>query len=600
MHAGTGVTPPQSHPADHAPGDASIISKLLLLSAVCALFLLVQYWPAINTLQLPDTDDNLRLVQIRDWLGGQGWFDLRQYRLDPPEGADIHWTRLVDIPYALLISLFAPFTGMMLAEKIATATVPLLILGATIATFAAIARRAIGPSAWGWPAVLLMMASPVVQMMSPLRIDHHGAQLLMLALMLWGLMAPHALRGGLIAGSALSTSLVIGVEMLPYLAIGAGCAVIFWIIDAREQARVRGLAIGIALVTTLGLWLFIPPRGRMSGLCDQLTNAYFPAVLAGSAALLAVSLLRARHWGTRAALATLAGSVALAAMFASGGVDCITDPYRAIDPVARRLWLNGVNEAAPLWLHDRETAYSMLAFPLIGLGGALWCWWHSRDERRRAWAVILLIGGASIILCTLSIRAGIPAQLFAIPGAAALMAAGRARLVASPSVLVRIFGTVALLGLVSGVVARLIIVQLTHKVETKVVQQREINADACKHPDSIAALNVLPPANFMTAIDLAPMLLVHSHHRAVAGPYHRNGKAIAATMIAFTGRDDIARAFIRAHHINYILICPGLDEHEIYKFRAPHGFQQRLLAGKGPSWLTPVRNHPAFRLYRVE
>jgi len=133
-----------------------------------------------------------------------------------------------------------------------------------------------------------------------------------------------------------------------------------------------------------------------------------------------------------------------------------------------------------------------------------------------------------------------------------------------------------------------------------VVQQREINADACKHPDSIAALNVLPPANFMTAIDLAPMLLAHSHHRAVAGPYHRNGKAIAATMIAFTGTDDIARAFIRAHHINYILICPGLDEHEIYKFRAPHGFQQRLLAGKGPSWLTPVRNHPAFRLYRVE
>ncbi len=573
---------------------------MLLIWTACALFLLVQYWPEINTLQLSDTDDNLRLVQIRDWLGGQGWFDLRQYRLDPPLGADIHWTRLVDIPYALLISLCAPLTGTMIAEKIATAFVPLLILGATIASFAAIARRAIGPSAWGWPAVLLMMAAPVVQMMSPLRIDHHGAQLLMLVLMLWGLMAPHALRGGLIAGAALSASLVIGVEMLPYLAIGAGCAVIFWIIDAKEQVRVRGLAIGIAGVTTLGLWLFIPPAGRNSGLCDQLTNAYFPAVLAGSAALLAASLVRARHWGMRAVLAVLAGSVALAALFASGGVECITDPYRAIDPDARRLWLNGVAEAVPLWLHDRETAYSMLAFPLIGLGGAAWSWWQNRDERRRAWAVILLIGFASIILCTLSIRAGIPAQLFAIPGAAALMSAGRTRLVASPSVLIRVLGTVALLGLVSGVIARLMIVQLTHKVETKAVQQQETNADACLRPDAIAALDALPPANFMTAIDFAPMLLAHSHHRAVAGPYHRNGKAIAATMIAFAGTDEMARAFTRAHHINYILICPGLNEHGIYKDRAPAGFQERLLAGKGPSWLTPVRTSPAFHLYRVE
>src|SRR3546814_9878226 len=35
--------------------------------------------------------------------------DLRQYRLNPPGGFDIHWSRLVDLPIAGLILLFKPF-----------------------------------------------------------------------------------------------------------------------------------------------------------------------------------------------------------------------------------------------------------------------------------------------------------------------------------------------------------------------------------------------------------------------------------------------------------------------------------------------------------
>ena len=34
------------------------------------------------------TDDAMRLVEVRDLIGGQGWFDLFQYRLDPPRHVD--------------------------------------------------------------------------------------------------------------------------------------------------------------------------------------------------------------------------------------------------------------------------------------------------------------------------------------------------------------------------------------------------------------------------------------------------------------------------------------------------------------------------------
>jgi hypothetical protein len=33
------------------------------------------------------------MMQVRALIKGQDWFDLRQYRLNPPFGADIHWSR---------------------------------------------------------------------------------------------------------------------------------------------------------------------------------------------------------------------------------------------------------------------------------------------------------------------------------------------------------------------------------------------------------------------------------------------------------------------------------------------------------------------------
>ena len=37
--------------------------------------LMAQHW-SVAALTLADTDDAMRLAQLRDWLAGQGWFDL--------------------------------------------------------------------------------------------------------------------------------------------------------------------------------------------------------------------------------------------------------------------------------------------------------------------------------------------------------------------------------------------------------------------------------------------------------------------------------------------------------------------------------------------
>src|SRR5689334_7529729 len=84
---------------------------LLLFWLAVSIYTLVERWAAIRGFSLGDTDDNMRIMQVRALLDGQGWYDLRQYRLNPPFGADIHWSRLVDLPIAALKLTLAPLVG---------------------------------------------------------------------------------------------------------------------------------------------------------------------------------------------------------------------------------------------------------------------------------------------------------------------------------------------------------------------------------------------------------------------------------------------------------------------------------------------------------
>src|SRR3954464_9180574 len=99
---------------------------LLLFWVLTAAILIYTRLGQIRGFGLGDTDDNMRMMQVRAWLSGQGWYDLRQYRMNPPGGADIHWPRLVALPIAGLKILFAPIVGGPTAERIAVAVAPLL------------------------------------------------------------------------------------------------------------------------------------------------------------------------------------------------------------------------------------------------------------------------------------------------------------------------------------------------------------------------------------------------------------------------------------------------------------------------------------------
>ena len=121
---------------------------LFLVWLVASAYFLFEKWSAIHWFALGDTDDNMRIMQVRALMHGQDWYDLRQYRLDPPDGANIHWSHLVDLPIIGIIVLTKPLFGGILAEKIAVALAPLIPLGVALTGLGLTARRLVAPGAY--------------------------------------------------------------------------------------------------------------------------------------------------------------------------------------------------------------------------------------------------------------------------------------------------------------------------------------------------------------------------------------------------------------------------------------------------------------------
>lgn len=556
-------------------------------------------WGAVRWLSLSDTDDNMRLAQVRAWLGGQGWFDLRQYRMDPPRGFDIHWSRIVDLPLAGLILFFRAFTTDQWAERLAAGIAPLLPLAVVAVGLAATARRLIGPNAWMLALAILPSATALSLMFMPMRIDHHGWQLACLAVTVAGLCDPRQARGGLLVGAASAVSLAIGLELLPYAAMAGAIIALRWVWDRAEAARLQVYALSLGGGATLGFALFASNANRVMR-CDALTPVWLSAVVVAAALLLLLGRLSPASRGVRLGLAVAAGAV-VAVGFATLYPQCLTRPEQVSDELART-WLNNVREAKPIYRHPFRTAFPIVMLPVIGLIGALIAAWRARGgDRGVGWAAVALFTAFATAILLWQARAGPSAQLLGIVGATALawmIAPALMRLRPWP---VSSLALAAAFLLVSGAFAKLALRYVPGAAPKPSVQRVNRAAARCGALPNLARLDSYPAQTVFTHVDLGPRLITTTHHRAVAGPYHRNGDAILDVHHAFRRSPAEARAIMRRHGATMLLVCPNLAEATIYRSRAPGGFYDQLARGGRFPWLRPLplpRGSP-FRLYRI-
>ena len=580
--------------------DRHWIALTLIAWVAVAAWSVFDRWGQIRWLSLGDTDDNMRLMQVRAWLGGQGWYDLRQYRLNPPAGFDIHWSRIVDLPIAGLILFFRLFTSNSWAERLACGIAPLLPLSIAMLGIGATVRRLVHTYAWPLSIVFLVGATATMLMYMPERIDHHGWQLAMLSLTLAGLCDPQARRGGGLVGVASAVSLSIGLELLPYAAMAGAIIALRWVWDRAEAERLSIYALTLGGGSTLGFALFAS-NANQAMRCDALTPVWLSVMIAAGMLLFLLARFGPASRGLRLALAVAAGA-AIVIGFAVMFPQCLGRP-EGVSPELQRNWLDNVREAKPIYKHSWRTGVAIATLPILGLIGALVAAWRARRESRAiGWVAVALFTTFAVLMLMWQVRAGPAAQLLAVPGTVALAWFVLPWLLGHRSVFIRVFGTVGAMVIISGFFVGIALKYVPAGKPKGYEKRVNMATGNCLRTTVLLALNKYPAQTMFTFVDMGPRLITITHHNAIAGPYHRNGAAILDVQHAFGGTPDAARAIIKRHGATMLLLCPNAAESTNYKARSPNGFYAQMGRNDVPAWLTPLplpRNSP-LRLFKVD
>ena len=576
--------------------------KLITLASwllFCAWFVYSR-WTNIHAFALGDTDDNMRMMQVRALLHGQDWFDLRQYRLNPPFGANMHWSRLVDLPLAAIILALRPFVGGADAERIAIAVAPMLPYLILLFGLAITARRLIDPRAFLFPIIAMIVAGLTNSMFMPTRIDHHGWQLALLSVSIAGLVDPKRVRGGVTLGVSTALSLAIGLEMVIYLAIAGAAVVLFWVADGDQRRRALAYAASLGGGVAIAFLTFASYTNRVA-VCDALSPVWLSDALLGSALLVVLAILTPADWRLRLALA--AGTAAVVAAFhALAWPHCLTR-LEGVSPEVYDLWLSKVREARPVYRHGWQAATLILALPVTGVIGWSLLAWRNRFDRDllRRTVAAALPAMIALLLLFWQTRTGPAAQMLAAVGAVAIVwilapivdrTRGPLRTLGVVAVALVGFGAVAPFGMK---------LAPAKKMTPRQVQIERANR-LCGFIGSYRPIAKLPKGRVFTFVDYAPRLITVTHHDSVMGPYHRNGEQIADAMKAFRGDVEQARRIFDKYRADYLLTCPESSTTTIFMSEAPKGFYAQLARGQVPEWLIPLPlpEKSPFRMWRIE
>ena len=559
----------------------------LLIFALCCLVLIRGSWTEITTLSGWDPDDQLRLVQLRDFLNGQGWFDNRQYRLNVPEGAPMHWSRLIELPLAALVLLFAPVFGQMQAEIIASTIMPLLLFGGIIFLLSRVARHVGGQVAGVAAAIIAAMSVPLVMQLRPMRIDHHGWQIAMAVLALASLFHSNARNSGLVLGAALGVWLHISLEGAPMSAAFFLYLGWQWLTRPDEAARLFWTIAAFAL-SSVGLFLGTQAQGLGASIyCDTISPPHIWAILIATTIMLPGLNWAPRQTAIRALIMLSAGGASIVAM-ALRAPECLTGAFSTLDPLVREYWYIYVKEGMPIWHQDYQTAAVLLAGPVVGFISSLYLAYKATGQERYNLLVLCFFTAYGLLLSLLVFRTVSVASAYAVLPTGLLIAQIFMRYRAENMPLRRVLCVVGMLLLVvPGSWASTFIDNLP-KPRTQKNGQSKTSSAACESAQSVAALGTLPRGQFLAPFDMAPMILARTPHSVLASSHHRNERAMHDHIQIFRSSPDAAHQLLKKRSIDYVAVC--IDEEELanYAQRDPKGLWAQMATDRVPDWLMPL------------
>lgn len=539
-----------------------------------------------------DTDDAMKMVEVRDWLAGQGWFDMTQYRMSAPGGVAMHWSRLFDVPQALLLKFFALFADQTHAERLMRISWAGLNFAAELLVMAKLATRLMGRDSAAFAILLTAFSLVTGSLFIPGAIDHHNTQAVLLITVLWlgiEMLSARSLKYALWAGFLAALSLEISIENLPsYAVMIAALGITYAVRGADYAAQLRAFAISFAASSVLVFVATYAPSTYGQYHYDAFSFVHVGAALIGGVGFYALTLVSPRLPNMQmrfVALAIVGGIAAVLIVVLFPGF--LKDPLSAVPELVRKGWLDNVMEAKTLatLLMAEPMDNLPIAIPmLLGTVAMIYAFAKSSGMDRARWAYALgfaLIGDIGVFW---QVRmAPLTMPIILLGGVYACVAAIK-NAEKSTSALAKILPI-------------LLIPPICDTVWTIVLPKdgpgssaaAALSADGakCFAASAFTPFQALPKGTILSMIDPGSDFLAFTDHNVVTGPFHRDIRGLSLMLQAWRAAPDQALGFIKDAGATYVTYCLAANEFQAIS-RTPNSLAANLRDGKIPSWLTPV------------
>ncbi len=591
-------------PASHSSRRYDMALSALIMAALIIASILYG-WTQINALIFNDPDDFLRMVEIRDLLAGQSWFDVTQYRMNPPHGGLMHWSRLVDVPIAAIILTMEPLFGTDIAERIAVTVWPMVVtalFGFFLVKIAFLfARR------WMAPASIVLMAfcGFITVQSGVLRIDHHNMQMLAALAALYFSLRDTRPVSAFWTGLFLALQASISIEGLAFVPAFGLLYIWPWLTDSgaekEEGARMTAFLASFTLVSGVTLLATRGVAMMFTSYCDAISAPYMLAAAVGSAVLALAAMLPLRTIWARGAAIALAVALALIAV-ALVSPQCLSGPFAQLDPIVRLYWYDKVLEGRPLTKQPAVVIGYHLVAVLLGLYALLVARAKAADENeKQRWTRLFWVSIPVILLSFMIARIIATAHLFLLPATAWLLLYMWEQSRAKSSLAARMGGLIAALA-VAWPISAPYVGAAVEKIDPVSENNRGGVGKQCIDPAAQQALNALQPGIIFAPLDIGSNILERTQHSIVTSGYHRNNAMMKFVIETFIASPEAAEASVRHSGAAYVALCPEFQEVRNYASGVnKHSFAATLPVTT-PDWLCPVpiEGKSQLLLYRVK
>jgi hypothetical protein len=538
-----------------------------------------------------DTDNAMRMVQLRDFLSHGNWYDLKSNRVAPPDGYISHWSRIPDAIMAVIFWTVEPFTSRVFAEKAVRVVYPGLWLFPALSILCGYvyqvtrSRNAVIVAAFTVFLNVIMLAQFVAG-----RIDHHNAQISLATVSVFAAALQRKdWRWTMVAGGSCGLMLTIGLEAIVFAVVTAGIVAANYIFFDGQKKSLHGFVAALCLAIVLGFFLSYPPHRYFETACDALAVNLTFAIVVGCVFAFSFSTIKSYNTTVLGRAFTL-GLAAIIVGIAYAALDpaCLSGPFGHVNSAIKPIWLDYVAEMQPLFSVSEISANPsrlMFAYVLLPAIIALWVIFKTPDLRND-FATLSVVAAfcVSVIFGLLTLRTAVYIGWFATPliclGLIALSRQLKPLSMRGVVLLTIIFSPIAITtgtGILLG-------------SKDQQDQSQNKKTEDCFNISDYKFLAEQNTGLVMAELDLGPFILLHSNHSVVAAPYHRMSNQIIDT-INFFETDDLVEAHqkIKRYGIKYVVLC-----------KAPIGkgaslnsnnMLSKLRSLNPPNWLTLLSNN---------